>query len=183
MSYTSSSSSFSFSSSNFLISHFAEFIRFTEASIDGVLVWMNYVSFVSMNYACMVGWHYCNMYGWMHVCGTCYVWLMELCMYDEIICVGYLICLLWTCHVKNIYVSSICCENGWVYEKTEAMQALCRLPLTATGSLPSAVDGKEATWQPPVLPGSWPIWSVCLQWQTAKAWGSLPSATDGKDCR
>ena len=64
------------------------------AFIDGVLVWMNYVSFVSMNYACMVGGHYCNMYGWMHVCGTCYVWLMELCMYDEIICVGYLICLL-----------------------------------------------------------------------------------------
>ena len=130
---------------------------------------MNYVSFVSMNYACMVGWHYCNMYGWMHVCRTCYVWLMELCMYDEIICVGYLICLLWTCHVKNIYVSSICCENGWVYEKTEAMQALCRLPLTATGSLPSAADGKEATWHPAVLPGSWPIWSVCLQWQTAKS--------------
>jgi len=25
---------------------------------------------------------------------------------------------------------------------------------TATGSLPSAADGKEATWQPPVLPGS-----------------------------
>ena len=49
--------------------------------------------------------------GTMH--GTWYGW-MELCMYDEIICVGYLICLLWTCHVKNIYVSSICCENGWV---------------------------------------------------------------------
>ena len=49
------------------------------------------------------------------------------------------------------------------------MQALCRLPPTATGSLPSAADGKEATWHPAVLPGSWPIWSICLQWQTAKS--------------
>ena len=49
------------------------------------------------------------------------------------------------------------------------MQALCRLPPTATGSLPSAADGKEDTWHPAVLPGSWPIWSVCLQWQTAKS--------------
>ena len=39
-------------------------------------------------------------------------------------------------------------------QKKEAMQALYRLPPTATGSLPSAADGKEATWQPPVLPGS-----------------------------
>ena len=39
-------------------------------------------------------------------------------------------------------------------QKKEAMQALCRLPPTAMGSLPSAADGKEATWQPPVLPGS-----------------------------
>ena len=33
------------------------------------------------------------------------------------------------------------------------MQALCRLPLTAKGSLPSAADGKEAMWQATVLPG------------------------------
>ena len=33
------------------------------------------------------------------------------------------------------------------------MQALCRLPPTAKGSLPSAADGKEATWQATVLPG------------------------------
>ena len=58
------------------------------------------------------------------------------------------------------------------------MQALCRLPPTAKSSLPSAADGKEATWQPTVLPGSWPIWSVCLQWQTAK---TLPSVADGKE--
>ena len=39
-------------------------------------------------------------------------------------------------------------------EKRANMQALCRLPPTATGSLPSAADGKEATWHPAVLPGS-----------------------------
>ena len=39
-------------------------------------------------------------------------------------------------------------------EKRDNMQALCRLPPTATGPLPSAVDGKEATWHPAVLPGS-----------------------------
>ena len=49
------------------------------------------------------------------------------------------------------------------------MQALCRLPPTATSSLPSAADGKEATWHPAVLSGNWPIWSVCLQWQAAKS--------------
>ena len=45
-------------------------------------------------------------------------------------------------------------------------------------SLPSAADGKEDTWHLAVLPGSWPIWSVCLQWQTAK---TLPSVADGKE--
>ena len=39
-------------------------------------------------------------------------------------------------------------------QKKEAMQALCRLPPTATASLPSAADGKEDTWHPAVLPGS-----------------------------
>ena len=39
-------------------------------------------------------------------------------------------------------------------KKRPNMQALCRLPPTATGSLPSAADGKEATWHPAVLPGS-----------------------------
>ena len=39
-------------------------------------------------------------------------------------------------------------------KKQKAMQALCGLPPTATGSVPSTADGKEATWQPPVLPGS-----------------------------
>ena len=33
------------------------------------------------------------------------------------------------------------------------MQALCSLPPTAKGSLPSAADGKEATWQATMLPG------------------------------
>ena len=39
-------------------------------------------------------------------------------------------------------------------QKKEPLQALSRLPPTATASLPTAEDGKEATWQPPVLPGS-----------------------------
>ena len=39
-------------------------------------------------------------------------------------------------------------------KKRDNMQALCRLPPTAKSSLPSAADGKEATWQPTVLPGS-----------------------------
>ena len=38
-------------------------------------------------------------------------------------------------------------------KKRDNMQALCRLPPTAKGSLPSAADGKEATWQATVLPG------------------------------
>ena len=48
------------------------------------------------------------------------------------------------------------------------MQALCRLPPTAKGSLPSAADGKEATWQATVLPGR--LTNLV----------SLPSAADGK---
>ena len=39
-------------------------------------------------------------------------------------------------------------------EKRANMQALCRLPPTATGSLPTAAVGKEDTWHPTVLPGS-----------------------------
>ena len=90
------------------------------------------------------------------------------------------------------------------------MQALCRLPPTAKGSLPSAADGKEATWQATVLPGkltnlvSLPTVAdgkeekkLCLQRRTtkacrvvtsadiirrtAKAFQSLPSAAGGKD--
>ena len=38
-------------------------------------------------------------------------------------------------------------------KKRDNMQALCRLPPTAKGSLPSAADDKEATWQATVLPG------------------------------
>ena len=39
-------------------------------------------------------------------------------------------------------------------KKRDNMQALYRLPPTATGSLPSTADGKEDTWHPAVLPGS-----------------------------
>ena len=60
------------------------------------------------------------------------------------------------------------------------MQALCRLPPTAKGSLPSAADGKEATWQATVLPGrltnlvSLPIVADGKEKKT------LPTAADGK---
>ena len=92
-----------------------------------------------------------NVYGW----NLLYM-LMKLCyviyMYMEL-CAGYVICLLLNI---SIYVIYICCENRWIKktEKTDNMQALCRLPPTAKSSLPSAADGKEATWQPTVLPGS-----------------------------
>ena len=48
------------------------------------------------------------------------------------------------------------------------MQALCLLPPTAKGSLPSAADGKEATWQATVLPGR--LTNLV----------SLPTVADGK---
>ena len=48
------------------------------------------------------------------------------------------------------------------------MQALCRLPPTAKGSLPSATDDKEAMWQATVLRGR--LTNLV----------SLPSAADGK---
>ena len=38
-------------------------------------------------------------------------------------------------------------------EKRANMQALCRQPPMPKVSLPSAADGKEATWQATVLPG------------------------------
>ena len=143
------------------------------------------VSFVSLNYACIVGWNCCNIYGWMPLCWTCYVWWNYACnIYGWMmkLCVGYLICLLCNGLLKYIYICHI--YLLWKLldliknRKRANMQALCRLPPTATGSLPSAADGKEAAWQPTVLPGSWPIWSVCLQWQTAK---TLPSVADGKE--
>ena len=141
------------------------------------------VSFVSLNYACIVGWNYCNIYGWMPLCWTCYVWWNYACnIYGWMmkLCVGYLICLLCNGLLKYIYICHI--YLWWklldLIKNRANMQALCRLPPTATGSLPSAADGKEATWHPVVLLGSWPIWSVCLQWQTAK---TLPSVADGKE--
>ena len=114
---------------------------------------------------CMDGTSLCmnNVYGW----NWCDMW-NETYVLD-----------MWYGNI-SIYVIYICYENCWIKktEKRDNMQALCRLPPTAKSSLPSAADGKEATWQPTVLPGSWPIWSVCLQWQTAK---TLPSVADGKE--
>ena len=53
-------------------------------------------------------------------------------------------------------------------KKRANMQARCRLPPTAKGSLPSAADGKEATWQATVLPGR--LTNLV----------SLPTVADGK---
>ena len=52
--------------------------------------------------------------------------------------------------------------------KRANMQALCRQPPTAKVSLPSAADGKEATWQATVLPGR--LTNLV----------SLPTVADGK---
>ena len=54
-------------------------------------------------------------------------------------------------------------------EKRANMQAPCRQPPTAKVSLPSAADGKEATWQATVLPGR-------LTYLV-----SLPTVADGKE--
>jgi hypothetical protein len=54
------------------------------------------------------------------------------------------------------------------------MQPLCRLPPTAKSS--SAADGKVATWQQPVQPGSTgadPFGHFAVCWQTAKESGLL----------
>ena len=53
-------------------------------------------------------------------------------------------------------------------KKRDNMQALCRLPPTTKGSLPSAANGKEATWQAAVLPGR--LTNLV----------SLPTVADGK---
>ena len=112
------------------------------------------------NLLCMNGWNY-------------------ICMYDEtyVLDMSYVCCEITLWNI-SIYVIYICCENCWIKKtEKEPMQALCRLPPTATGSLPSTADGKEATWQLPVLSGSWPIWLLCLQWRTAKP---LPTVADDK---
>ena len=54
-------------------------------------------------------------------------------------------------------------------KKRANMQALCRLPPTAKGSLPSAADGKEDTLQATVLPGR--LTNLV----------SLPTVADGKE--
>ena len=118
-----------------------------------------------------------TLYGWnnVYVQLAMYEW-MELYMYARWnLCAGYVICLLLNIPVKYIYMSYICCENCRI--KKRKKRHLCRQPLMAKAPLPSAADGKEATRRPPVLPGSWPIWSVCLQRRTAKA---LPIVADGK---
>ena len=72
------------------------------------------------------------------------------------ICDMKLMC--WICDMEiYLYMSYIFALKIVGFKKTEKranMQALCRLPPTAKSSLPSAVDGKEATWQPTVLPRS-----------------------------
>ena len=96
---------------------------------------------------------HCSMYmdGTMCMDGTC------LCMNNVY---GWNWCDMWyETYVLDMWyifvVIYICCENCWIKKtkKRDNMQALCRLPPTAKGSLPSAADGKEATWQATVLPG------------------------------
>ena len=60
------------------------------------------------------------------------------------------------------------------------MQALCRLPPTAKGSLPSAADGKEATWQATVLPGRLTNLVSLPTVADGKEEKTLPTAADGK---
>ena len=105
---------------------------------------------------CMNVWNLCAGYMWYE------------CLWNISICHIYFLCKLWD-FIKN-------------RKKKPNMQALCRLPPTATGSLPSAADGKEATWHPAVLSGSWPIWSVCLQWQTAKSKNFCRQRRTAKAC-
>ena len=84
-----------------------------------------------------------------------------------------MICLLLNSPVKYIYICHI-----YLWWKLLDLIKNWKKSQYA-GSLPSATDGnglfavcsgrQTATWHPAVLPGSWPIWSICLQWQTAKS--------------
>ena len=65
-------------------------------------------------------------------------------------------------------------------EKRDNMQALCRLPPTAKRSLPSAADGKEATWQATVLPGRLTNLVSLPTVADGKEEKTLPTAADGK---
>ena len=84
--------------------------------------------------------------------------MMELCMLDilyvviYILCDGTLPCEIYL-YVPYIFSVKIVGFNKKT-EKRPNMQALCRLPPTAMGPLPSAADGKEDTWHLAVLPGS-----------------------------
>ena len=131
---------------------------------------MNYVSFVSMNCACMVGWHYRNMYGWMHVCGTCYVWLMELCMYDEIICVGYLM------FAVNLPCEKYICIIYLLWKWLGIRKK--RKKRGNAGSLPSATDGNGLF---AVRGGRQRshVATTCASWQLTHL-VSLPTVADGK---
>jgi len=60
------------------------------------------------------------------------------------------------------------------------MQALCRLPPTAKSSLPSAADGKEATWQAAVLPGRLTNLVSLPTVADGKEKKTMPIAADGK---
>ena len=79
-------------------------------------------------------------------------------MFAVKIVVIYIIYILYVCceiypHMSYIFVMKIVGFNKKQI-KEPTWEALCRLPPTATGSLPSATDGKEDTWHLVVLPGS-----------------------------
>ena len=124
----------------------------------------------------MYGWNF-FMYEMMDGTCLCMKWWMDLvCVWNDV----------WTCLCDEcLWNISIChiyflCKLWDLTKNRKNRQYAGSLPCATDGKepLPSAADGKEATWQPTVLPGSWPIWSVCLQWQTAK---TLPSVADGKE--
>ena len=129
-----------------------------------ICIWMELAYVWTM---CMDGTCLCmnNVYGW----NWCDMW------YET-----YVLDMCWICAGYETYICDMCCKLWDLIKNRKNRQYAGSLPSATDGTepLPSAADGKEASWQPTMLPGSWPIWSVCLQWQTAK---TLPSVADGKE--
>ena len=121
---------------------------------------------------------HCNMYVQLLngcnlcVCATCYI-----CMYDETyVLLNSPVKYIYICHIYLLWKLLDLKKTG----KKAIMQALCRLPPTAKGSLPSAVDGKEATWQATVLPGRLTYLVSLPTVADGKENFFLPTAADGK---
>ena len=128
----------------------------------------------------------------IYMVGCLYV---ELVMYDGtmhvIYMVGwwsYVLDILYVCSVMAfwnifIYVIYICSENYWI-QKNRKKEPICRL-FAVCHRRQRALCHQQRTAKRPhgrqlCFLGGWPIWSVCLQWLTAKRKKSLSSAADGK---